>query len=95
MVAEYGAIYPKSQAVYTSYTAKLSCNSKTVPLWSKRGGHMRDFTVYGHQVILSRVTERDSGIYICLGSLNTNMTFIAQSELVVGGKVYIYTLCLL
>ena len=42
----------------------------------------------GYTLELQNVTYKDSGIYICEGTLNSNgEAFRAQSELLVGGKL--------
>jgi len=59
-------------------------------LWSLNDvGLVDDMFVLGNTLLLSRVTEKDAGLYSCTGVYYSNgstQLFTAVSELLVGGK---------
>ncbi len=78
-----GFTVPQTTVAYTGHRAEMFCNSYEVPQWTKKGevNHL-----FNHTLIIEKLTEEDSGVYICRGTLNEEgQPFVASSELFVGG----------
>ena len=67
----------------------IICSSKTPPIWMKEDGTIRHYTIINkNTLVLNNIRERDSGIYICNGTMEGEEEFIASSEVLVGGKLF-------
>ena len=100
----YGKVYPIVRAAYVGDTVFILCDSLTPPIWTKEGKDVyshywtRQGTVLQKQsklnqnnLLLKKVVEKDSGHYVCEGTLESgNETFKASSELLVGGEYFYY-----
>ncbi len=81
----YGSVYPIVQVAYTGSVIAIKCFSKYIPKWTRKDGMMQEEAIYSRSLILMNVQEKDSGIYMCYGSLINDENFYALSELLVGG----------
>ena len=82
----YGSVSPKRQAAYWWSTVYIRCHSKSPVKWKTQTGKV--LTSDSENVlVLKNVMEKDSGYYICEGTLDDRgRTFRAASELMVGSK---------
>lgn len=86
---KYGFLEPSHQVQYTGKTAVITCHSKFKPLWLKDGVPVKH---YGsdQQLIIHKLKENDTGIYVCRGYIATFKKFMMSSKLVVGSKIVKY-----
>ena len=79
-------VYPKIQAAYKGSSASIYCDSVATPKWIKNDKRYRTHII-GNSLVFINSKEEDSGIYGCLGTLDSyGRTFTRYSELYVGGN---------
>ena len=77
---------PKRQAAYWFSTVYIMCHSKSPVKWKTQKGK-RLISYSQNVLVLNNVMEKDSGYYICEGTVDdSGRTFRAASEVLVGSK---------
>ena len=86
-----GIIYPKLKLTDVGRSVSITCSSKSLVIWSKNGRELPQ-VINRYSIAnvyrMSKVTEADTGLYACTGTHKNGDTFVANSELFVGGKVF-------
>lgn len=99
---EKGVIHPELQAVYDGTNVAITCGSSDKPTWKKDGEpnwNPPQQTIFNGSLdilLLTLVTGRHSGIYICHGTKNSTdvvKKFAAESRLLVGSKFLNFCEC--
>ena len=88
-MAKVGTVIPQYQVAYEGTTVSMDCFSKRKPTWTKDGVSMQGIDgLIVHTLFLYGVTQYDTGVYKCKGTLSKiGLTFTAFSTLFVGGKL--------
>ena len=84
---ELGTVYPIVRAAYEGEKVYIICYSQTPPQWTKEGEDIRSHkSLDDHILVIENVVGKDTGNYVCEGTLESGQNFTASSELLVGGK---------
>ena len=85
-----GKVIPTFQVQYLGKPVILSCFSKTRVLWTKKGLQVAPDVVHLNNIIISKSSIQDSGVYTCHGSLSDNghTRFSYDSEVRIASKTY-------
>ena len=87
-MTQTGIIYPKLKIADVGHPVRFTCSSKSLVMWHKNGWRLPDRYSVSNVYGISKVTERDSGIYVCTGTHQNDDKFEVYSELFVGGKAF-------
>ena len=92
---DFGRVFPQRQVVIKGKTASIKCFSKGKVRWTRRGGKkIRQSQKVDNVLELIDVKNKDTDIYVCHGTNADDKTFVAESDVLVGGKIqYQVTLC--
>ena len=84
----YGTVIPHVVVMYEGSSTQFMCISTTLPIWCKNqmplllGAQIQQmFNV----LVLTNVTDKNSGTYTCTGTVQNNSSFLGNIELRVGG----------
>ena len=79
-------ISPSLSLLHTESSQIVICSSDTSVIWSKNGRNIsNNHVLYLNILLLTNVTESDSGNYTCQGT-QFNKSFEAHAEVIVGGN---------